>query len=43
LEEEEMQTLLQIEIARKLGVEESKIDDIIYLPEEAEVESKEPV
>jgi hypothetical protein len=35
-EEQEMQTLLLIEIARKLGVEEEKIDEIVYEEEETE-------
>ena len=38
LEEQKMQTLLLVEIAKKLGVEEAAIDEIIYEPEEAETE-----
>lgn len=39
LEEQEMQTLLLVEIAKKLGVEETAIDEIIY-ESEAEQESE---
>jgi|SRR5688572_12631065 len=39
LEEQEMQTLLLVEMARHAGVPEEKIDEIIYEPEEAEPES----
>ena len=42
-EEQEMQTLLLIEIARKIGVEEEKIDEIVYEEEEAPEEFKPPV
>jgi len=35
-----MQTLLLIEIARKLGVDEKKIDEIAYEEEEKKVELK---
>ena len=40
LEEQEMQTLLLVEIAKKLGVEETAIDEIIYEPESEEPESE---
>lgn len=40
-EEQEMQTLLLIEIARKLGVEEEKIEEIAY-EDEAETEEFKP-
>ena len=39
LEEQEMQTLLLVEIAMKLSVEEAAIDEIIY-ESEAETESE---
>ena len=39
-EEQEMQTLLLIEIARKIGVEEEKIDEIAYEVEEETEEVK---
>jgi hypothetical protein len=42
LEEQEMQTLLLVEIAKKLGVEENAIDEIIYEPEPDEPEPDEP-
>jgi hypothetical protein len=43
LEEQEMQTLLLVEIAKKLGVEETAIDEIIYEPEsESESEPFKP-
>jgi len=39
-DEQEMQTLLLIEIARKLGVDEKKIDEIVYEEDEKEEEFK---
>jgi len=41
-EEQEMQTLLLIEIARKLGVEEEKINEIAYEEDEKETEEFKP-
>lgn len=39
LQEQEMQTLLLVEMARQAGVPEDKIDEIIYEPEETEPSS----
>lgn len=42
LEEQEIQTYILIEIARKLGVEEEKIDEIAFEQEEYETEEFKP-